>query len=402
MLGLAAAVDPVVSLILNRPGRKPEATSMNSQEATITQSSRTSDVAVVLFDRAGQILQSNAQFRRFFPPAPDSGRQPAFAGFLDRHAVIRRLTADPETGEPSCCLEEPATDARGSRCQLVWTFMALPSVGAAGCLLGVGYDVAVYVTLQREMLHKASLIELGQLAMGMAHELNQPLNIIAMAADNAMHRLDREQDARDYMRSKLTRIAEQTVRATRIIDQMRIFGRRPSEEPENFSLGGVISNALGMVEHQLTLSNVRVAVEIADRLPVLRGHPLLLEQVFVNILLNARDAIHEHRSGGKVVIAAVQDPYTGGVRIEIRDNGGGIAPDSLPRIFEAFFTTKPPGRGTGLGLSIAAGIVHDMGGTISASNHDGGAVFVISLPDATDRVSQEESWKARPEMPRPC
>ena len=366
----------------------------------MTQSSRASDVAVVLFDRAGRVLHANAPFHNLFPPTPDNDRRPDFGSLLDRHAVVRRLTADVEAEDLSYCLEEPVVDARGTSRQLVWSFMTLPSVVGAGCLLGVGYDVAAYVTLQREMLHKASLIELGQLAMGMAHELNQPLNIIAMAADNAVHRLNHGQDVRDYLRGKLTRIADQTTRATRIIDQMREFGHRPSEGLENFSLGGVISNALSMVEHQLTLSNVRVVVEIADRLPILRGHPLLLEQVFVNVLLNARDAIHEHGAGGKVVISAIQDLSTGGVRIEIRDNGGGIAPESLPRIFEAFFTTKPPGRGTGLGLSIAARIIHDMGGAISASNHDGGAVFVIDLPDATDRVAQEENLKSRRNMPR--
>lgn len=231
-----------------------------------------------------------------------------------------------------------------------------------------------------QILQAAKLSTLGEMASAIAHEINQPLAVIRMAAANAQRLLANGEQA--ALQAKLARIDEQVERAKRIIDQVRRYGRKPSLRSERFVLPRAIDLAIGFVAEQYRMTGIRLVLDIdlPDDL-VVEGEQTLFEQVIVNMLLNARDAFESEDIGAdrrKVTIRAVSDGIK--IRISLTDAAGGISTDILGDVFEPFTTTKPDDKGTGLGLSLSRNIVRKMNGEISVENVEEGARFLIVLP----------------------
>lgn len=229
-----------------------------------------------------------------------------------------------------------------------------------------------------QIIQASKLATLGEMATSVAHELNQPLSVIRMAAGNSRRKMARGTAGQKYLLDKLERIEEQTARAATIIDHMRIFGREAMEAPELIDPRRVITNALSLMGEQLRLDGIKVVTEFAQDCSSVLGHSIQMEQVILNLLSNARDALSERAGDLRVTLQVFADDKY--VYIVSKDNGGGIPPASLERIFEPFFTTKEMGKGTGLGLSVSYGIISDMKGTIVAENIDDGARLTIALP----------------------
>jgi signal transduction histidine kinase len=229
-----------------------------------------------------------------------------------------------------------------------------------------------------QIIQASKLATLGEMATSVAHELNQPLNVIRMAAGNSRRRISKGTATCEYLNAKLERIEEQTARAAAIIDHMRMFGREAKEELEAINPRAVITNALGLMGEQLRLAGIEIVTEFSEDGPSILGHSIQMEQVILNFLTNAIDAMAESEGEKKITLRVFEDDK--GVHITAEDAGGGIPEDELPRIFEPFFTTKEMGKGTGLGLSVSYGIINDMNGTLVADNIDGGARFTITLP----------------------
>ena len=256
-------------------------------------------------------------------------------------------------------------------------------------VVGVGQDItelnSVRAEQERErkesaaqIIQASKLATLGEMATSVAHELNQPLSIIRMAAGNARRRMSKNSADPEYLIDKLERIEEQTSRAAAIIDHMRMFGREATEDPEPIDPRSVVMNALDLMGEQLRLEGISVVTQLAEDCPSVLGHAIQMEQVVLNLLTNARDAMSERDGESKITLRVFSDHK--GVHIISEDTGGGIAEEALPRIFEPFYTTKEMGKGTGLGLSVGYGIVRDMDGTIRAENIGDGARFSITLP----------------------
>ena len=280
---------------------------------------------------------------------------------------------------------------RGRDGRYRWLFNTLVATrtvdGQAAEATGVLIDITDRKEAQLQLLQAAKLASLGEMATGMAHELNQPLSIIKLAATNLANRAVSGGLPAEELQARLSRIVGQVDRAGAVISHMRIFGRKTSEPAAPMQVQAAIGGAVAMVQQQLRRAGIQVALRMADGLPPILGHVVLLEQVLINLLLNAADAIAAsieagRTTSGRVEIAAVHCPL--GVRISVEDNGGGIAEDSLGRVFEPFYTTKPVNKGTGLGLSVSYGILRDMGATIVAANARDGAVFTIELPALGD------------------
>ena len=231
-----------------------------------------------------------------------------------------------------------------------------------------------------KIIQASKLATLGEMATSVAHELNQPLSIIRMAAENSRRKLSKASTADEYMTEKLQRIEEQTARAAAIIDHMRMFGREATEDPELIDARDVVKNALELMGEQLRLAGIEVVTEFTEDCPHVLGHTIQMEQVIINFLTNARDAMSTSSGVSKITLRVFADQNH--VYIDSEDSGGGISANALPRIFEPFFTTKEMGKGTGLGLSVSYGIIRDMEGSITASNTDNGARFTITLPSA--------------------
>src|SRR5206468_12320878 len=231
---------------------------------------------------------------------------------------------------------------------------------------------------QEQLVQAGKLATLGELTTGVAHELNNPLNNTALFVGNAVDLI--ELGAADHGRivRELHRAMQQVGKATEIISHLRTFGRAAPVSREPISLRQVIEQALSLVQEQLHLREVEVTVDLGPEEPVVLGNPIQLEQVFINLLTNARDAVAE---APRKAIRIAGSTGSGAVEVSLADSGHGIPPGLERRIFDPFFTTKEVGKGTGLGLSITYGIIKEHGGTISVVSRAGeGATFVMRLP----------------------
>jgi C4-dicarboxylate-specific signal transduction histidine kinase len=231
---------------------------------------------------------------------------------------------------------------------------------------------------QEQLVQAAKLATLGELTTGVAHELNNPLNNIGLFVGNAVDLIELAAGEKGQIVGELRHAMQQVGKATAIISHLRTFGRAAPASREPLSLREVIEGALSLVREQLRLREIEVTVDLGPREPVVVGNAIQLEQVFINLVTNARDAVAES-SRKAIHITGSITPTT--VEVAFSDTGPGIPPGLEQRIFDPFFTTKGVGKGTGLGLSITYGIIKEHGGTISVESPPGaGATFLIHLP----------------------
>ncbi len=233
-------------------------------------------------------------------------------------------------------------------------------------------DVTSRDELERRLVQADKLSSIGLLAAGVAHEVNTPLAVISTYAQM----LAKQVGADQQKSALLDKIANQTFRASEIVNSLLNFSRTSPRQFDAVDLAKVLRETLTLVEHQFEKSGVRVSLEIQEPLPRIRGNAGQLQQVFLNLYLNARDAMER---GGSLEIRAWEGGR--GVQVEIADTGPGIAPENLRRIYDPFFTTKAARKGTGLGLSVTYGIVRDHGGLIEVLSKPGqGTKFQLDFP----------------------
>jgi len=252
----------------------------------------------------------------------------------------------------------------------------------------------------RQADRMARLATVGEVAVGVAHELNQPLNTIRMAADNALAALDEPAVETSYLRGKLDLVSQLAGTMGEQIQRMCAVGRR-DERRILFDPLSSVRDALALHGGGLETEGIELTVKWPGDKPLfVQGLPNQLMQVIVNLIANARDAIIERSDTpmgrlrsvrGKISVSISADEIAREFRLEIADNGGGIPPEIIGRIFDPFFTTKEVNKGTGLGLSISYGIVAGMGGHINVRNGQEGAIFSVVLPlaGASDRRAAE-------------
>jgi PAS domain S-box-containing protein len=256
----------------------------------------------------------------------------------------------------------------------------------------VGYvsEITRERAIQAQAFASSKLATLGEMAAGLAHELNQPIATMSLAAENAVHFLEQKGvDGIQFAIQRMNRIVGQAMRARTIIDHLRIFGRQSNEELGPVHLKTVVDGALALVGSALRSSGIIVHVALEDELPPVLAQLVLAEHMIVNLTLNARDAMEANpvEQPRDLIISAKYDDATGTVILSVRDHGPGIPDAIIDRIFEPFFTTKEVGKGTGLGLSLCHGIIGSFGGDITAHNSpEGGAVFIATFRHAPNRA----------------
>jgi hypothetical protein len=233
-------------------------------------------------------------------------------------------------------------------------------------------DITDRAELEQRLVQADKLSSIGLLAAGVAHEVNTPLAVISTYAQMLA-----KQVSDDSQKSLiLDKIAKQTFRASEIVNSLLNFSRTSTTSLTDVNLNRVIQETLSLLEHQLQKSGIQVKTELDPGLRPVHGNAGQLQQVFLNLFLNARDAMS---AGGTLEVRTWSDGS--GARAEVSDTGHGIAPEHLHRIYDPFFTTKAVRKGTGLGLSVTYGIIQEHGGSIEVSNRPGGgASFRIELP----------------------
>ena len=234
---------------------------------------------------------------------------------------------------------------------------------------------------QAQLVQSAKLASLGELASGIAHELNNPLNNIGLFAGNAEQYLSGGRGEMAPLKECLDHIQDQVRRAASIIRHIRTFARTAPLTHEELFINEVLRQSVSLMLEELRLHNITVVFDLDKAQPLVLGNTIQLEQIFVNLLTNARDAMHGVVNKVITITTRMVDDRT--VRVEIADTGSGIPASLLSRIFDPFFTTKAVGQGTGLGLSITYGIVKEHRGTIEVKSDEGkGSKFILQFPVA--------------------
>lgn len=259
-------------------------------------------------------------------------------------------------------------------------------------------DAVSLAEKDRQLAQTSKLAVLGEMAAGVVHELNQPLNIIRMATDTTRESLrgGSRDPLPEQIDKQLSVIGGQTRRMAETIQSMRVFSRDDYGRKIAFDPVRATNQALSWLRPELAERGIGVSLQAPVQCGRIYGEPSRFEQVIVNLILNARDAVQTHHknediASGEISLVISEDMAGEIVEIEVRDNGGGVPEEYIERLFEPFFTTKSPGDGTGLGLSISYGIVGGMNGSLSVSNRDQGAVFRIELPRLASANENERS-----------
>jgi len=235
-------------------------------------------------------------------------------------------------------------------------------------------DITVEKKLEQQIIQSERLAAMGQMIGGFAHELNNPLTTIVGVSD-----LLREGENSESRIKQLNMLHQQARRATEIVQNLMYFSRPPAPGKTPVNLSELVTRTLHLHAYSLRKSNITVDFLPEESLPQITGDPHQLMQVFLNLMLNAEQAIREARDKGTLRIRLRKTD--GHIQVVFEDDGPGIAPEILPNIFDPFYTTRRPGRGTGLGLSICKAVLKEHSGNIEATSAPGGgAVFTVSLP----------------------
>jgi PAS domain S-box-containing protein len=254
-------------------------------------------------------------------------------------------------------------------------------------IIATTVDITESLTKETQLIQASKMATLGEMATGVAHELNQPLSVIKTASNYLRRKVDNQEEIKDeILKTMAEEIDSQVDRASRIINHMREFGRKSEISKEKVQINEALTKALDIFSQQLKLREIEVVKDLAEGLPPVLADANRLEQVFINLLINARDAIEArwehadyHGKAKKIFLQTGSKDKT--VTIKVKDTGVGIPESVLNKIFEPFFTTKKPGKGTGLGLSISYNIVKDYNGTIGVESEvEKGTTFNITFP----------------------
>ena len=249
---------------------------------------------------------------------------------------------------------------------------------------------------QAQLVHSEKLASLGVLAGGVAHEINNPLMVILGRTELTLMQEGLSAEAR----SNLDTIRQETERIAHIVQGLLTFARKSRQDKiETVSVNEVLERTLILSEHQLVVSNVEVVRELDPNLPAIQANPGQLQQVFMNLIINA---YHAMPTGGALTIRTGPVPQRR-VYIEVEDTGVGISAENLNRIFDPFFTTKEEGKGTGLGLAVSRNIVEGHGGSIGVESTVGaGTIFRVVLPEVPPEPMTAQDVVALSDIKQPA
>ncbi|MGA8940498.1 MAG: ATP-binding protein [Acidobacteriaceae bacterium] len=256
-------------------------------------------------------------------------------------------------------------------------------------------DITDRINMETQLTQSEKLSSIGLLAAGVAHEVNTPLAVISSYAQMLGKQLRSDEATHARLQPVLEKITQQTFRASEIVNGLLNFSRMGSVDFGRVDVNVIVRDTVLLLEHQMRSGGVAIATELSENLPVVSGNRGKLQQVLVNLVLNAKDALQEGGSGSIRIFTA---PTSKGVEIRVEDNGVGMPPEVLRKIYDPFFTTKSnpkegQRKGTGLGLAVTYGIVQEHAGTIEVSSTLGeGTVFRLEFP-AADSTGQRPHTK---------
>lgn len=258
--------------------------------------------------------------------------------------------------------------------------------GETNAFMSVIRDISERKLFEKQLRHSERMTGIGELATGMAHEINQPLNTISLTIDNIVYSIDNKTITEQYLKTKINKVFDNITRIKKIIDHVRTFSRDQDDFVQaSFDINASVQNSISMISEQFSHKEIDLSFYPDKTIPTVIGNAYRFEQVILNMLINAKDAIEEKKKKNcgkfKKKVEILTQLKNKQIIIEVKDNGLGIAPEDVDKVLLPFFTTKAPGQGTGLGLSISYGIIKELGGDIEIlSNHKSGTTISIKIP----------------------
>jgi PAS domain S-box-containing protein len=329
------------------------------------------NVGVLAVDLLGTVDAWNSRMEQLIGVSPSDAVGKPFSHILPPD-LVQEIEARGDEEQVTGIYKHRLTHHGSS---VVLNVSITPLVGKSGEKIGrllLFDDVTQRERMEEQMSQTEKLTSLGLLAAGVAHEVNTPLAVIS----NYIQMLAKQMPEGDPRHSIIDKIVKQTFRASEIVNNLLNFSRTGPSELADVDVNHVVEETLSLVSHPLKTAQIQVVKQLGQSLPPVRGSANKLQQVFLNLFLNARDAMP---TGGMLEIRTAA--HNGGVEIEVADTGNGIPRDHIHKIFDPFFTTKPGGRGTGLGLSVSYGIIKEHAGKIDVRSTPGrGTSFHVEFP----------------------
>jgi len=366
---------------------RARAAALERSEARYTRLVESASDAIFTTDPDGLMTAVNRSLERSSGIGRDRLVGMPFAALIDsrdqttaEHALSETFSGQRSRVE----LRYPAADGELRHCSL--TLTPLMEDNRVSGALGVVRDVTDERRLADQLMQQEKLAAVGQLVSGVAHELNNPLASVMAFAQLL---LAAPEDA-PYDRGAIEAINQESKRAAKIVSNLLTFARQHQPERTIADLNQVIDDTLELRRYALRVAQIEVETRLDPRLPITWADPFQLQQVVLNLITNAEQALSAWDGERKIVLTTAHQG--GHLVIRVGDSGPGIAPEHLPRIFNPFFTTKAVGEGTGLGLSISDGIIREHGGRIRAESRPGrGATFVIELPHVVPPIKGQQA-----------
>jgi two-component system sensor kinase FixL len=347
--------------------------------------------AIVVIDETGAITTFNAAAERLFgyPAAAVLGK-PVDLLMPEPHASLHDsyLRRYLDTGEARIIGIGREVSARRANGELlpVWLSVGAARGSAGRTFVGILRDLSSQRSaeqrarsLEARLAHVDRFNVMGEMAAGIAHEINQPLSAIATYSQAAKRILEREQPGMTTLIDVCKKIDEQALRAGRVIENLRKFIRKQETELLKVDVNAAIADVMNLVEADAHAEGIPVSVRTAPDLPKVRADVMQLQQVLVNLTRNAVDAMRDGLRKDRGIVIATEHTEPGGVRLTVTDHGSGVARELGDDIFHPFVTTKK--SGLGVGLAISRTIVQSYGGTLTyRDNPAGGSIFAVELP----------------------
>jgi two-component system NtrC family sensor kinase len=338
--------------------------------------------------REGKFIITNPQFQKITGYGAEDllGMDSLGIVFYDDRDTVRQYAIEMLKGQHPASYEFRYITRSG---EIRWALESVASVlyKRERVLLGSFMDINEKKKLDAQLLIAGKLASIGELAAGIAHEINNPLTIVTGYAQLLLE----NDDIPEEMASDLQKIYNESQRVVKIIQNLMSFARRNNPGKDSVEVNEVIGRALELQNYELVKSNITLTTHLAGDLPPLIADFNQLQQVVLTIMTNAQQALMEITGKRKITLSTSAE--RGFIRISIADNGPGIAVENMTRIFDPFFTTKEVGSGSGLGLSVCHGIVSEHNGRIYVESTTGkGATFVVELPltDQSENAARQK------------
>ncbi len=350
---------------------------MSSREELFVTVFESAPVGMVITDDEGRILRCNRAFEQIVGYKENELSGNTFAQFTHPHDLAENLRLFKELvgkERDHFAMEKRYVLRDGAAAWVHLTAFSLPNVDDNFQCLAIVEDVTERKLTEENINETSRLVSIGELAAGVAHELNNPLTSVMGFSQLLM-----DEQLPQQIHEDLQRVYSEAQRAAKIVQNLLSFARRSEPEKQYLDLRPILESAVEIKSYDFKVNNINVNTQLSPDLPRSMVDQQQLLQLVLNILTNAEQAMTETSGGGELTLAAIRAGDK--IRISIADDGPGIKPENVNKIFDPFFTTKGVGNGTGLGLSIAYGLVRQHGGDVWVESELGqGTTFHLELP----------------------